>query len=161
MTEIHRKLVLGLLVNFTLDMVTPAYPREYLYQRIVQSKLFIDDNYARKITIDEISGEAFFSKFHFIRLFKQTYQKTPHQYLAFVRIEKAMQLMRTGITVAEVCSAVGFDTLSAFGNLFKRTVGITPSAYLKQQRLQIIQLKEAPLNFVPGCIVYQYGLGEK
>ncbi len=65
-------------------MTTEQYPKVYLYQRIVQAKLFIDRNYADKIDIDNISDEAFFSKFHFIRLFKRIYGKTPYQYLTSI-----------------------------------------------------------------------------
>ncbi len=52
------------------------YPKNYSYRRIVQSKIF-DANYAEKIDINNISNEAYFSKFHFIRLFKQIYGRTP------------------------------------------------------------------------------------
>jgi len=64
-------------------MTAATYPKVYLYRGIVQAKPFIDNNYA-----DHIADEAFFSKFHFIRLFKKIYSKTPHQYLITVRSEK-------------------------------------------------------------------------
>lgn len=93
-------------------METEVYPKVYLYRRIVKAKLFIDLNYADKIDVDNISDEAFFSKFHFIRLFKTIYGKTPHQYLTFVRIEKAQQILKQeGNSVSEACTSVGFDSL--------------------------------------------------
>ena len=64
------------------------YPKVYLYRRIVYAKLFIDTHFAENIDLDNIADEAFFSKFHFIRVFKDIYKKTPHQYLSFVRIER-------------------------------------------------------------------------
>ncbi|MEO6851853.1 MAG: AraC family transcriptional regulator [Mucilaginibacter sp.] len=142
-------------------MAIDQYPRDYLYKRVVQAKLYIDANYARKIEVAGISDEAYFSKFHFIRLFKQIYGKTPHQYLTFVRVENAMQLLRANQPIADVCQAVGFETLSAFSSVFKRRVGLTPSAFKAQQMQQQIQILKAPLNFVPGCVVYQHGFGEK
>ena len=39
-----------------------VYPKIYIYRRIVRAKLFIDDNYDRKINLDNIAGEACFSK---------------------------------------------------------------------------------------------------
>ena len=54
-----------------------TYPRSYLYRRIVLAKLYIDANYAENINLDLVAGEAHFSKYHFIRLFKQAYSKTP------------------------------------------------------------------------------------
>jgi AraC-like DNA-binding protein len=142
-------------------MTTEQYPKVYLYQRIVQAKLFIDSNYSHKIDLDNISDEAYFSKFHFIRLFKKIYGKTPHQYLTFVRIEKATQLLRTGKPVSEVCHAVGFESLSSFGSLYKRIVGVTPSEFLEEQQQMKIQILKTPLKFVPGCFTYQNGWGEK
>jgi AraC-like DNA-binding protein len=142
-------------------MTTEQYPKVYLYQRIVQAKLFIDRNYADKIDLDNISDEAYFSKFHFIRLFKKIYGKTPHQYLTFVRIEKATQLFRIDKPVSEVCYAVGFESLSSFGSLFKRIVGVTPSAFLEEQQLIKMQILKTPLKFVPGCFISQNGWDEK
>src|SRR5882762_9987631 len=88
------------------------YPKVYLYRRIVQSKLFIDRHYAKKIDLNNIADEAAFSKFHFVRLFKQAYAKTPYQYLTSVRIDNAKQLLKTNTAVTEVCFAVGFESLS-------------------------------------------------
>ena len=142
-------------------MTAEQYPKVYLYRRIVQAKLFIDNNYADKIDLDNISDEAYFSKFHFIRLFKSIYGKTPHQYLKSVRIEKALQLLRSGTTISDACASVGFDSLTSFSGLFKRSVGISPSTYLSQQQQLKTQIKKAPLAFVPGCYAYQHGWLEK
>ena len=142
-------------------MTAEQYPKVYLYRRIVQAKLFIDSNYADNIDLDNIADEAYFSKFHFIRLFKKIYGKTPHQYLIVVRIEKAMQLLRTNQPVSDVCYAVGFESLSSFSGLFKRIVGVTPSAYLAQQQQLKIQILKTPLKFVPACFAYQHGWTEE
>jgi AraC-like DNA-binding protein len=139
-------------------MITEQYPKVYLYKRIVQAKLFIDCNYADKIDLGNISDEAYFSKFHFIRLFKNIYGKTPHQYLTAVRVEKATALLRAGNPVSEVCLAVGFESLSSFGSLFKRIAGVSPSAFLEQQQQLKIQTAQTPLMFVPACFINQHSL---
>ena len=139
------------------EMSVKQFPKVYLYRRIVQAKLFIDSHYSRALDINNIADEAFFSKFHFIRLFKQVYGKTPYQYLSFVRIEKAMQLFQCGKTVSETCEAVGFESLSSFSGLFKRTVGLPPSAFIeKQERIRQLKLN-APLRLIPGCFAQQAG----
>ena len=142
-------------------MTGHQYPRMYLYRRLVQAKLFIDDHYAEPIDLSCIADEAYFSKFHFIRLFKQIYGKTPHQYLTSVRIDKAIQLFKKEVPVSEVCYAVGFESLSSFGSLFKRVKGVTPSAFLEEQQQHKIGTTTTPLKFVPGCFIYQNGWGEK
>lgn len=138
-------------------MATEHYPKVYLYRRIVQAKLFIDNNYAEKIDLDNISDEAYFSKFHFIRLFKAIYGKTPHQYLKSCRIDKAQQLLQAGKPVTEVCFLVGFDSLSSFSGLFKSVVGMSPSTYLAEHRQKRTRVNKAPHTFVPGCYAYQNG----
>jgi AraC-like DNA-binding protein len=137
------------------------YPKVYLYKRIVQAKLYIDNHMSDKIDLDNIADEAHFSKFHFIRLFRSVYGKTPHQYLTLVRIEKAKILLQENLAVTEVCFAVGYDSLTSFTGLFKRLTRQTPSAYqfYHQQRKQ--QIKEKPLQFIPNCFAEQRGWTKK
>ncbi len=137
------------------------YPKVYLYKRIVQTKLFIDSHFADKINLDDISDEALFSKFHFIRLFKNIYGKTPHQYLTNVRIEKAQELLQEGQSVTDVCFQVGFESLSSFTGLFKRAVKISPSVYQRQFLQRQQQIKEAPLQFIPNCWAENKGWTKK
>jgi AraC-like DNA-binding protein len=132
-------------------------PKIYLYRRIVLAKLFIDEHFAEDIDLDAIAGEASFSKFHFIRLFKMAYAKTPHQYVTQVRIEKAKLLLQDDHSVTDVCFSVGFDGISSFTHLFKRFTQLTPSAYQQQQRLRKQEIASAPLKFIPGCFAEQKG----
>jgi len=144
-----------------LRQTNNTYPKVYLYRRIVQAKLFIDTNYADNINLDDIADESYFSKFHFLRQFKRIYGKTPHQYLINVRVEIAMQLLRTDIPVTDVCFSVGFESLSSFSGLFKRIVGLTPSAYLTQQQQIKKQILQTPLKFVPSCFADKNGWTQK
>jgi AraC-like DNA-binding protein len=133
------------------------FPGIYLYRRIVQAKLFIDNNFGEKIDLRGIADEACFSKFHFIRLFKMAYGKTPHQYLTAVRIDKAQLLLQNNVSVTETCFAVGFESLGSFVGLFKRLTGISPSIYRRQQQQRKNAISAAPLNFIPNCFAEQNG----
>lgn len=133
------------------------YPKVYLYKRIVQAKLFIDSHFAEHLDLDNISNEAYFSKYHFIRLFKKIYGKTPYQYLISVRLDNAKNLLKGGMSVTEVCTEVGFESLSSFSGLFKRTFRISPSDYLIQYQLVKKEMAETPLKFVPSCFASQHG----
>ena len=95
------------------------YSKDYLCNQIIQSKLFIDKNFGSNINLKDISGEAFFSKFHFIRLFKKNYGRTPYQYLTEVRIANAKKFLKSGMPVTDVCVSVGFDSITSFTRLFK------------------------------------------
>jgi len=137
------------------------YPKIYLFRRLVQAKLFIDENYADQLDLDNISDEACFSKFHFIRLFKNAYGKTPYQYLTSVRIDNAKILLKNSIPVSETCYAVGFESLSSFSGLFKKLTGLSPSEYKQQQRKIKTQLLASPLSFIPGCFADRNGWTKK
>jgi AraC-like DNA-binding protein len=138
-------------------MMAEHYPKVYLYRRIVQAKLFIDRNFAEDIDLNNVSDEAYFSKFHFIRLFKSIYQKTPHQYLTYVRIEKAKEFLKANKPVSEVCFLVGFDSLTSFSGLFSKLVGKSPSNFLKHHQQIKNQIAKKPLAFIPSCYSYQHG----
>ena len=129
------------------------FPRIYLYRRIVRAKLFIDTHYHEIINLDDIADEAFFSKFHFIRIFKATYGKTPHQYLISVRVENARLLLKKGVPVADVCYAVGFDSTTSFSALFKKMMKFAPSVYQQMELRRTEEMKQLPLKFVPNCFI--------
>jgi AraC-like DNA-binding protein len=137
------------------------FPKIYLYKRIVQAKLFIDAHYSEDLDLDNISTEACFSKFHFIRLFKSIYGRTPHQCLMKVRIDNAEKLLREGMSTTEACFAVGFESVTSFTALFKRINKTSPSVYQQQYMLRQEKIKDKPLHFIPGCFAAQKGWTQK
>ena len=137
--------------------MTDNYPKIYLYKRIVEAKLFIDNHYSENIELNNIADCAHFSKFHFIRLFKTIYDKTPHQYLTKVRIENAKAFLQKGISVTDTCFEVGFDSVSSFSGLFARSTGVSPSAYQHQFKIRQEQIRNQPLQFIPNCFAEQKG----
>ena len=115
-------------------MEKDIHPKMYLYRRVVAAKLYIDANYAKKIDLSKIADQAHYSKYHFLRIFKQAYGKSPHKYLTEVRIEEAKKLFQQQQTVSEVCFQVGFESIPSFTNLFKKTTGVSPKTYLEKRQ---------------------------
>lgn len=138
-------------------MELEQYQKQYLYKRIVQAKLFIDKHYAEPIDVSNIADEAYLSKFHFIRVFKSIYGKTPHHYLTKVRIDNAKLLLTKNIPVTEVSFSVGFDSTTSFTGLFKKVTGLTPSAYQRQQQIRASAITANPLQAVPNCFAESHG----
>jgi AraC family transcriptional regulator len=94
---------------------------------------FIHENLAGDLSIETLASEAYLSAFHFARLFKQTLGLTPHQYVLQNRIERAKRLIVTSprLNLTEISLSVGFFDQSHFTNAFKRVVGATPKAFLR------------------------------
>lgn len=133
------------------------YEKIYLYQRIVRAKLFIDNYYAGNIDLDNISNQAHFSKFHFIRLFKSIYGKTPNNYLIKIRMDHAKILLAKGHSVSETSIMVGFDSPTSFAGMFKKIAGQTPSTFQREQEIKRAAIQATPLLFVPNCFAERHG----
>jgi AraC-like DNA-binding protein len=130
-----------------------------IYQRIVAAKVYIDENYQDPIDLDEISQQAFLSKFHFHRLFTRIYRHTPHQYVIRKRLEKARDLLAENKPVTEVCSEVGFESIGSFSTLFKKEIGYAPQFYRNMAWLKKQQQKAQPKTAIPHCFIETHKLG--
>lgn len=114
-----------------LDCVK-ASTRSELYRRLTMARYFLQDNYHCELDLEAVSREACLSKYHFLRLFRQVYGLTPHQYLITYRLERARTLLRdTRKSLYEICQLIGLKDLSSFGRRFKKSYGFSPAAYRK------------------------------
>jgi AraC-like DNA-binding protein len=90
----------------------------------------IDREYAEPLDVEAIASGVHMSAGHFSRQFKAAYGESPYSYLMTRRIERAMALLRRGgMSVTEVCFAVGFSSLGTFSTRFTELVGMPPSVY--------------------------------
>ena len=105
----------------------PGSTTPEVLERLNRARKFIDLCYDLPLDLNEISSHACFSRYHFLRLFRQAFNKTPHQYLIERRIEKAKELLRADdLRVTDVCLEVGFQSLGSFSSLFHKSVGHPP-----------------------------------
>ena len=125
-----------------------------IYERLCRARAYIDHCYDHPLSLDQISSQACFSRYHFLRLFRQTFNKTPHQYLIERRIEKAKELLSDDdLRVTDVCFEVGFQSLGSFSSLFHKCVGHSPIIYREKSRQT-----QAAKRQIPGCFLVMYGL---
>ncbi|WP_213816581.1 helix-turn-helix transcriptional regulator [Glaciihabitans sp. dw_435] len=89
----------------------------------------IDRDYAKPLDVPTMARRAFMSPAHFSRQFRAAYGETPYSYLMTRRIERAMALLRFGMSVTDACMEVGSTSLGSFSSRFTEIVGVTPSAY--------------------------------
>lgn len=93
----------------------------------------IDREYARPLDVPAMAQHALMSPGHFSRQFRAAYGETPYGYLMTRRIERAMALLRGGMSVTDACMTVGCTSLGSFSSRFTEIVGETPSAYRSRE----------------------------
>ncbi|WP_328967730.1 helix-turn-helix transcriptional regulator [Streptomyces sp. NBC_00239] len=94
----------------------------------------IDREYAQPLDVEALARGVHMSAGHLSREFKLAYGEPPYAYLMTRRIERAMALLRRGdLSVTEVCFAVGCASLGTFSSRFTELVGMSPSAYRRQE----------------------------
>lgn len=90
----------------------------------------IDREYAQPLDVEALARGVHMSAGHLSREFKRAYGESPYSYLMTRRIERAMALLRRGgLSVTEVCFAVGCSSLGTFSTRFTELVGVSPSVY--------------------------------
>lgn len=92
----------------------------------------IEEEYGRSLSLKEMADYAFYSPYHFERLFQKVSGVTPCQFLSALRIEKAKQLLlETDLDIATISSYVGYSSFSTFSRQFKEYVGLSPINFRK------------------------------
>ncbi|MFE4196128.1 helix-turn-helix transcriptional regulator [Paenarthrobacter sp. NPDC056912] len=114
---------------------------------------FIDREYARPLDVPTMAAGALMSPAHFSRQFKAAYGESPYNYLMTRRIERAMALLRSGMTVTDACMEVGCTSLGSFSTRFTEIVGITPSDYRSREHHAV--------KAMPNCIAKQHTRPER
>src|SRR5215831_6135124 len=122
-----------------------------LQERLWRARRFIDEQSHLPLHLSEMARQACLSRYHFLRLFRETFATTPHQYLTQRRIAKAKELLRLrNLSVTDVCFEVGFESLGSFSSLFRKCVGHAPVVYRRRE--------QEALKKVHGCFVTIFGL---
>ena len=107
------------------------------YNRYIQYVLsFIQKNYGLPITIKQISENLELSSTYLNSIFKKKIGKTIQEYLITVRIENAKKLLQEQtLSVGTVARKVGYQSIRSFETAFLQKVGVSPTQYQKQQKL--------------------------
>jgi len=104
----------------------------------------IDRDFAHALDVPTMARKALMSPAHFSRQFRAAYGETPYSYLMTRRIERAMALLRGGMSVTDACMAVGCTSLGSFSSRFTEIVGETPSAYRTREH--------SAVEAMPACV---------
>lgn len=106
--------------------------------RVSNAINFIEGNLDKKLILEEIAEKAYFSPYHFHRLFKAVTKETVNDFITRKRVEKAAAFLlhKKQKTVTEVSEVVGFTTLSSFSRAFKKFYGMSPVEFKKESPLK-------------------------
>ena len=124
-------------------------------RHLQRAKDLADARYFEPLSVDDLAAAAGLSRAHFSREFRRAFGVAPHAYLLTRRLERAAALLRTtDNSVAEICLAVGLQSIGSFTTSFKRSFGKTPTEYRDSFP------PASSLAVVPGCMVRAYGRPE-
>jgi AraC-like DNA-binding protein len=128
-------------------MVFVSRPRDLL-----RAKDLVDAQYSEPLDVGDLARAAGFSRAHFSREFRRAFGESPHSYLLTRRLERAAALLRnTDRSVAEICFAIGLESVGSFTTSFTRTYGMSPTAY----RASFPPAADHAL--IPACLLRAYG----
>jgi AraC family transcriptional regulator len=104
--------------------------KDEVVKRLLIAVDFIYSSFDKNVSLEDMASAACLSKFHFLRLFNQIFKKTPHQFVADIRIERAKTLLRkTSLDVASIGKSVGYKDSSSFSRAFYNETRVYPSQY--------------------------------
>ncbi len=97
---------------------------------IVKAINYIDENYNKNISLDDVAKEINMSYHYFSKFFKDSMGKNFVDYLTELRIEKSKEMLKNlNISIKEVSFEIGYSDPNYFSKIFKKVTGMTPSDF--------------------------------
>ena len=102
---------------------------------VQRAQKYIQENYMKDISLDEVSKEVNVSPYYFSKLFKEEVGENFIEYLTKLRIRKAQDMLAYGHdSVKEIGVLSGYADPNYFSRIFKKHTGMTPSEYREHIR---------------------------
>ncbi len=107
--------------------------KDHADEPIKEAQLFIEDNFDKKLSIEDIANKFAISRRNFIRRFKKATYNTPLEYIQRVKVEAAKRSLESStLNVSEVMYRVGYNDERAFRKIFRKYTGLSPLAYRRK-----------------------------
>lgn len=146
-TEFQTRNLLSEIWLCLLDEIKNAEPNIYHPQQKNQDRIltmisFIQENFAEKLTLEDIADSAAVSTRECLRCFKSSIRQSPMDYLIEYRVRSAKKMLETtDLSITDIALRCGFNSNSYFTKLFHRICGKTPNAYRKE----LLELKKTAI----------------
>ena len=128
--------------------MTSVPPARYL----LRAKDLMDARYFDPLDVKTLARAARLAPSHFSREFHRAFGEPPHHYLLTRRMERAAAMLRsTDRSVADICLAVGLQSIGSFTSTFGRLYGCSPTAY------RAAFPPAATRARIPTCVLRAYG----
>ena len=99
-------------------------------QTIQKARRYIDENFAKDISLDEVADYVHLNPIYFSRFFKQKTGENFISYLVALRMARAIELLKSSdYKVYEISELVGYKSVKYFSRVFKQTTGYSPADY--------------------------------
>ncbi len=121
--------VLAQLVTRHADAPPPIAKTSREPYAVTQVKTYLETHYAEAVSLETLARLTHLSRYHLVRVFRETVGVPPHAYLRQVRIRRAKELLSLGQPPAAVALLTGFTDQSHLTRWFKRLWGYTPGQY--------------------------------
>lgn len=106
---------------------------EIIDDRLMRTRLWIEENYQETLSMDDLAKMAGFSKGYFFRAFRHVFGISPLAYQQKLRIKAAKTLLKTTtLQCREIAYRIGFNDVYFFHRVFKKNTQYTPNQYRKQ-----------------------------
>ncbi len=119
---------------------------------------YLEKNFYKKITLEEISGLLHYTPQYFCSKFKQETGYSFAEYLQKIRINKSCQLLQdTNMKVSEIAEAVGYSDIRYYERIFRKYIDRTPLQHRKFERANMISpqsKKHGHKYFSPAYLEY-------
>lgn len=120
------------ILTFLCQAAAPA-PRRNIAKEIYQ---YIQGNYRKDITLEQLAEHFAFHPAYIIRLLKKQYGQTPKQLILQLRLEEAAAMLsQTDNSIQSIAWDAGFEDAAYFAKLFRRQYGMTPREWRHSQSL--------------------------
>lgn len=136
--EFQTRSLIGEIWLFLLSVIQEADSSVYRcagknQDRLLTMLSFIQENYAEKLTLEQIADAASISTRECLRCFRESIRQSPMDYLIEYRVQVAKKLLETtNLSITEIALRCGFNSNSYFTKIFHRSCDKTPNAYRKE-----------------------------